>query len=74
MKNKTVNTLTGAEKYKAVAFYLVRLHRVQPEGNRLKKTKQQIDDMSLATIEHMVENISDKVLQEYLSAEERRKN
>lgn len=65
--------LPKSEQFKAVAFYLARLHRVQPEGERLKKTQEEIDDMSLATIEHMAGKISDKVKADYLSAVARKK-
>lgn len=56
---------TELEKYKAVAFYLVRLHRVAPEGRKLGKSKREIDDMTVATIKHMAENLDEKVLSDY---------
>lgn len=56
------------EAAKALAFYLVRVHRVKPEGERLKKTDKQIDDMSYSTVEHMLANIGDEIMKEYRAA------
>lgn len=73
MNKKKTEQIDELEAYKAVAFYLARLHRVKPEGERLKKTPKEIDDMTLATIEHMAANVNDKVLSDYRTAADRKK-
>lgn len=54
--------------YKAIAFYLVRLHRIAPEGRKQKKSKREVDTMSYRTIEYMAKNLDKKIFDEYLKA------
>lgn len=68
IKSELAKAKAETEKYKAVAFYLARLHRVKPEGLKLKKTEREIDNMSLSTIEHMANNLDGKVLKSYQRA------
>ena len=70
-KNNETDKLTleeELERCKALAFYLIRTHRVAPEGRKQKKSRKEIDRMSVSTVEYMVRNIEPKILAEYLSA------
>lgn len=72
-KKTEMQTASELEKFKAVAFYLAKVHRVKPEGVKLEKSEKEIDDMSLATIEHMAANIDKKIFASYQAAEARKK-
>lgn len=56
------------ERCKALAFYLIRLHRVAPEGRKQNRSQKQINKMSVSTVEYMVKNLDTKILSEYRSA------
>ena len=60
------------ERYKAIAFYLVKLHRVRPEALKQGKTEAETDAMALSTVDYMAENLSAKVYAEYKKACARR--
>ena len=69
-KEKEVSKLQTNETdvLKAIAFYLVKVHRIAPEGRKQKKSKREIDKMALLTVEYMQKNVDKKVLDEYFSA------
>lgn len=56
------------ERCKAVAFYLLRAHRVAPEGRKLQKGQKAINKMSADTVEFMISNLDEKILAEYREA------
>jgi hypothetical protein len=53
---------------KAIAFYLVKVHRIAPEGRKQKKSAREIDKMALLTVEYMQKNVDKKVLDDYFKA------
>nr|DAG41448.1 MAG TPA: hypothetical protein [Caudoviricetes sp.] len=69
MKKEIVkDNISQEERYKAIAFYLVKLHRVRPEALKQGKTEAEADAMALSTVDYMAENLSAKVYADYKKA------
>lgn len=55
-------------KLKAVVFHLLKMHRVAPEGVRLGKTPNEIDEMTLQTIDYILKDDCEKMVKDYSHA------
>lgn len=55
-------------KLKAIVFHLLKTHRVAPEGIRLGKTSNEIDEMTLQTIDYILKGDCEKMVKDYSHA------
>lgn len=57
------------KKLRMICFYLIKQHRVKPEGIKQGRKKSEINEMSLATMKYMLESkIDPKVETDYKRA------